>query len=221
MVRTFGIDISSYSKDIDWTKVSSKLNPRFVFARACHMGEDQAQSYEDTRFVKDYWPALRQLKMPRGAYLFCHPKADAGESIKRFFSAYQPQAGDIVPTLDIEDIYDNDCGVPVKRRIEQIAKMVQLISSRISGQKPMIYTKVRVWNDLGNPKQFSDCPLWVLDYQATPTSPAVPVTWPKFAFWQYAENLKADGIGGDYDPDYFNGTEDTLGTYFIKQITPP
>ena len=31
----------------------------------------------------------------------------------------------------------------------------------------MIYTKARVWSELGNPAQFSDCPLWVVDYHST------------------------------------------------------
>ena len=182
-VRTFGIDISSNSADIDWQKVTHKLNPRFVLARAYHMGENDHASYPDKRFAKDYWPALQQLNIPCGAYVFCNPKADADKSIANFFSVYEPQVGDILPTIDIEDNYDNDSHVPVKTRIAQIEKMIELVSKRIGGQKPMVYTKARVWEDLGNPSQFSDCPLWVMDYQVNPTKPSLPVTWPKFAFW--------------------------------------
>ena len=63
--------------------------------------------------------------------------------------------------------------LPVQKRINQIEKMIQLVSTRINGYKPMIYTKARVWSELGNPAQFADCPLWVVDHHSTvePTPP--------------------------------------------------
>lgn len=217
-LQTYGIDISSYSKNIDWTKVARTLNPRFIFARAYHMDATAKTSSPDSRFA-EYWAAMAALHVPRGAYLFCHPKADAKDSIDKFFSVYKPQVGDLVPTLDIEDIYDNSSGVPVAQRVEQISKMIQLVSAKIGGQKPLIYTKRRVWDDLGNPNQFADCPLWVLNYWTLPTSDNLPQSWPTFTFWQYAENIKAEGIfGGDYDLNLFNGTENDLAKYLIKQV---
>jgi GH25 family lysozyme M1 (1,4-beta-N-acetylmuramidase) len=200
MVRTFGIDISSYSLNIDWDAVVDELNPRFVITRAFHMGPKPPDCYADMRFV-DYWPVLAQRKLPRGAYLFCHPSANAAVSVNNFFSVYTPQVGDIVPTLDIEDIYDNSCGVRVSKRIAQIDAMIKAVSARIGGQKPMIYTKARVWADLGNPAQFSDCPLWIIDYDSTHAQPSLPPPWHTYAFWQFDHDLKIEGIGGDYDPD--------------------
>jgi GH25 family lysozyme M1 (1,4-beta-N-acetylmuramidase) len=220
-VRTFGMDISSNSATIDWQRVIDKFNPRFVLARVYHFEADPNLSYADPLFASDYWPALKRLRMPRGAYIYCHPKVDAGHLVDTFFGIYKPEPGDIVPTLDVEDNYDNDCGVSVRDRIEQIATMIRLVSSKIGGQKPMIYTKARVWRDLNNPDQFSGCPLWVIDYQQQPTQPELPVSWPTYAFWQYAKDIKAkpDGIE-DYDADYFNGAEDDLKKYFIRQVTP-
>ncbi len=217
MTKTFGIDISSYSGKVDWKKITRSLNPRFAFTRAYHMGATKDACYPDSRF-DEYWSAFAELKLPRGAYLFCHPAADAQASVDHLFEVYKPRVGDLLPTLDIEDIYDNDCGIPLKTRINQIAAMVGAVSSRIGGQKPMIYTKARVWADLGNPKQFSDCPLWVIDYDPTHKTPALPPAWKSYQFWQYNHDLKIDGIEGDYDPDYFNGSESQLGEYTIKKI---
>ena len=129
---------------------------------------------------------------------------------------YTPQAGDILPTLDIEDDYDNRCRLPVQKRINQIEKMIQLVSARIGGHKPMIYTKARVWSELGNPAQFADCPLWVVDYHST-RKPTLPQTWSTFSFWQYAENLHGNGVRGTYDGDYFNGTEADLRAYLLQK----
>src|SRR5262249_41596519 len=68
---------------------------------------------------------------PHGAYLRCHPNANADTLIEKFWT----QTGDILPTLDLEKDYDNRCSLPVQNPISQ--KLV----SWISGQKPMIYTK--------------------------------------------------------------------------------
>jgi GH25 family lysozyme M1 (1,4-beta-N-acetylmuramidase) len=154
-------------KQIDWAKVITNLNPRFVLARATHMTGDATDPYEDTLF-SSYWAALAAHGLLRGAYVFCHPLADAKATTDRFFDVYKPQPGDLVPALDIEDIWDNSSTVPVQARIGLIKTMVDAVSSCIGGQKPMIYTKTRVWNDLGNPAQFANCPLWILNYQTMP-----------------------------------------------------
>ena len=126
-----------------------------------------------------------------------------------------PRAGDILPTLDIEDDYDDRCALSVPMRIDQIEKMVRLVENRIGGQKPMIYTKARVWAELGNPTQFADCPLWVVDYHSA-TEPTLPAAWTRFSFWQYAQNLSGNGVPGTYDRNYFNGPEADLQAYLLR-----
>jgi lysozyme len=136
--------------------------------------------------------------------------------IKKFLAVYTPQVGDILPTLDIEDDYDHRCQLPVQKRIDQIEKMVDLVSSEIGGQKPIIYTKARVWRELGNPPQFADCPLWVVDYHSR-GEPSLPKIWSTFTFWQFAENRRGNGVQGTYDSDYFNGTEADLQVYLLRK----
>jgi len=205
--------VSKWGAEIDWSVVVSKLNPRFVFVQAYHIGKDEASCYANLRFA-NYRRALQRLGLLHGAYLRCHPNAGAETSIRRFLSVYTPQAGDLLPTLDIEDDYDNRCSLPVQERINQVERMVQLVSMRLRGLKPMIYTKARVWDELGNPMQFADCPLWVVDYQST-SDPIVPLPWVRFSFWQKAENLHGNGVSGTYDSDYFNGTENDLRAYVL------
>jgi lysozyme len=212
--RTFGIDVSKWGGEIDWRDVISKLNPRFVFLQAYHTGKDGASSYANPRFA-NYRQALQRLGLLHGAYLRCHPNAKAETSIKKFWSVYTPQIGDILPTLDIEEDYDNRCELPVQQRIDQIGKMIQLVSTTIGGHKPIIYTKARVWSELGDPRQFSDCPLWVVDYHST-SEPILPQPWSKFSFWQYAQNLHGNGVSGTYDSNYFNGTEEDLRAQFLQ-----
>ena len=74
--RTVGIDVAKWGGEIDWHEVVAKLNPRFVFVQAFHMGEDEASSYANPRFV-NYRRALKRLGLLHGAYLRCHPNANA------------------------------------------------------------------------------------------------------------------------------------------------
>src|SRR5262249_20411206 len=127
-LQTFGIDISSYSGDIDWNKAAASLNPRFVLARALHMkpltgDKHSVEALPDGRF-HEYWRALEQLKLRKGAYVFCHPWAEPNETVTAFFKVYSPKAGDLLPSLDIEDVWDSSSGVPQADRIKLIDTMV-------------------------------------------------------------------------------------------------
>ncbi len=223
-LQTFGIDISRYSGQVDWTKVVANVNPRFVFVCAAYVEADKTNPKKidanaDPMFPI-YWPDLLPLKIPRGAYVLCHPLADPAVTTDTFFKAYTPQPGDLLPTLDIEDIWDNSCGLSAPARISLIQTMVDSISKRINGQKPLIYTKTRVWNDLTNPMQFASCPLWIMNYETMPTPLNLPPTWQTFAFWQYAQNVDIQNIGiDDYDPDLFNGSEAELKNFTIQKVT--
>ncbi len=219
MTASFGIDISSNSLTIDWPTVIATLNPRFVYARAYHVDATLAGYYADPKFG-DYWTALTTHQFPRGAYVRCNPNIDPQQSIADFFGVYKPQLGDLLPAVDIEDEWDNSSTVKLEQRIQRIGQLINFVANKICGQMPLLYTKQRVWNDLGNPTQFTACPLWVQDYvNAPPAPPSLPVSWPSYAFWQYQQNKNATGIA-DYDPDLFDGPETALSNFTIKQVSP-
>jgi lysozyme len=208
--RITGIDISKWAGEVDWNGVVSRLAPHFVFVQAYHAGPNRTSSYANPRFAQ-YRRALQFRGILHGAYMRCHPNADAETLIKEFWAIYRPRSGDIIPTLDIEDDYDSRSGLPAELRIHQIESMVQMVSATV-GRRPIIYTKARVWSELGNPAQFADCPLWVVDYHSI-DNPVLPLPWSRFSFWQFAENLRGNGIQGTYDADYFSGDEATLNQH--------
>jgi lysozyme len=208
--RIIGIDISKWAGEVDWNVVASRVGPRFVFVQAYHAGPDTVSSYANPRFAQ-YRRALQHREILHGAYMRCHPNVKAETLIKEFWAIYAPRSGDIVPTLDVEDDYDNRSSLPVELRILQIESMVRMVSARL-GRTPMIYTKARVWSELGNPAQFANCPLWVVDYHSI-DNPILPPPWSRFSFWQYAENLRGNGIQGTYDADYFYGNEADLNQH--------
>jgi lysozyme len=208
-ILTYGIDVSHYSIAVDWDEVIAQ-NVHFAFAKASELFFVQ---YKDPTFGT-YWGDLGNRNIKRGAYHFCHPGMDPDQSVGLFFSVYTPTSGDILPSLDVEDDYADDLSVPQTNKIAQIGRMVQLISNRLNGQKPIIYTKQRVWTALGNPGDFGGCPLWVIDYNHTP-QPKLPKSWSSFAFWQTDQNKSMPGIQGDFDPDFFNGKPEDMAAYCI------
>jgi lysozyme len=218
MPAIFGIDISSNSLTIDWATTVSVLNPRFVYVRAYHAGVPPDSSYADPNF-QTYWNELEALHLPRGAYIRCNPHLNPQDMLDAFFSTYKPEPGDLLPSIDIEDEWDNDSELSAQQRVVSIAQLLQGVAARIDGQMPLLYTKQRVWNDLANPTQFAAYPLWVQDYvNAPPASPVLPVAWRKYAFWQYEQNKQAGGIA-DYDSDLFNGLEIDLKNYTIQKVS--
>ena len=150
-IFTYGIDVSHYSKKIDWAAVVAQ-KVHFAFAKATEVSAKGTKSRD--QMFDTYWSDLAKQNIKRGAYHFCHPGADPDASMAFFFSVYAPKSGDLLPTLDVEDQYADVTSVPRKEKVQQIGRMVELISGRLSGRKPIIYTKQRVWTALGNPGDF-------------------------------------------------------------------
>jgi lysozyme len=213
-IRTFGIDISSYSGSIDWPRVIQRP-VHFVLIRASFISMRGGRLSEqiDANFAK-YWAALKNSPVKRGAYQFCRPEYDADKTIALFAKSYKPAKGDLIPTLDIEDQYADVTSVSKAAKLAQIRRMVDLLSREV-GRQPMIYTKRRVWDALGNPVDLAQCPLWVIDYKSD-YDPILPKPWPTFAFWQSGQNKSMQGIEGDYDPDFFNGTPADMKQFCLQ-----
>jgi lysozyme len=210
-IFTYGIDVSHYSKAIDWDSVVGQ-NVHFAFAKATEVSA-KGTKFKDPMF-DTYWRDLGKQSIKRGAFHFCRPGADPDASMAFFLSVYAPKAGDLLPTLDVEDQYADVTSVSRKDKVSQIGRMVDLISDRLGGRKPIIYTKQRVWTALGNPGDFGGCVLWVIDYNHNPR-PKLPKSWPNFTFWQTDEDKKMSGIEGNFDPDFFNGPPDAMAACCI------
>jgi lysozyme len=211
-ILTYGIDVSHFSKAIDWDQVVAQ-KVHFAFAKASELTakKDKVSKFKDPMF-DTYWRDLGKQDIKRGAYHFCRPGLDPDESMAFFFSVYSPKSGDLLATLDVEDQYADDTSVPRKDKVKQIGRMVELVSDRLGGRKPIIYTKQRVWSALGNPGDFGGCALWVIDYNHNPR-PKLPKSWSNFTFWQTDENKKMPGIQGDFDPDFFNGKPEDMAAF--------
>lgn len=79
---------------------------------------------------------------------------------------------------------------------------------QLTGRPGIIYTGFYFWQDnVGNPSDNLNAPLWLAAYVA---NPQVPAAWGYWTFWQYSDTGSVPGIAGNVDVDYFAGTIDNL-----------
>ncbi len=195
----YGIDVARVDNDeIDWTEVKNG-GKTFAILRAYY------RDGPDSDFSR-FWPAVRAAGLVRGAYLFMDLTADDPIVEEQAFLSTVGQLGpgDFPPVIDLEQIE----GHPWKKDVvlSNMRQLIDAIKGAI-GIPPMIYTSERVWNELlANPAdtRFSECPLWVVDYEQT--APRCPPEWGAENYWihQYKDDDKAvRGVTGQADLDRF------------------
>ena len=100
--------------------------------------------------------------------------------------------------LDVETLDD----LPAKDVVQQLRRWLSYIA-KSTGRTPILYTNSSTWTALGAP-DMSAYPLWLARWEAD-CPPPLP-GFPRWHFWQYANNGQVDGIKGAVDLDWFNGT---------------
>jgi len=200
--RLQGVDVSHYQPTVDWDAV--KATASFVFIKAT-----DSTNGVDPRF-SSHWSGAKKAGIPRGAYHFFHPKRDVKAQVANFVKHVSPDPGELPVVVDVEEFKDeylnSDC--------ETLAGMVKEFTQGVEkalGYKPIIYTNHETWKTsfCGHP-HFLDHPLWLAQYTAHPTEPKMPEGWKQWHFWQYTESGKVQGIPGQVDESYFNGSVEEL-----------
>jgi lysozyme len=202
--RVSGIDVSHYQQVVDWAKVKA-AGIAFAFAKAT----DGLNS--DPTFARN-WAGIGNAGLLRGAYHFFRPLKDAAAQAKHFMDVVSLAVGDLPPVLDVEtaDGASNDAMQSgVKTWLDTVAAQ--------TGVTPMIYAAPGFWNQHLN-DQFGSHPLWIAEYGVP--SPKLPHGWTNWNFWQYSQSGQVDGVSGNVDLDYFQGSMDDLTAFSGSASTP-
>jgi lysozyme len=191
-----GIDVSHFQGDVDWPTVKA-TGVSFAFAKAT-----ESTGTVDPMF-KTNWQAMKDAGILRGAYHFFHPEKDATAQANNFIQTVGPLAPeDLPPVLDLE-ITDGATGSAIVQGVETWLTLV----SQQMGRVPMIYVTASYWNEYMT-GDFSNYLLWVANYDVS--KPKLPNGWSDWNFWQHSKSGSVNGISGDVDLDYFNGTFEEL-----------
>ena len=152
----FGIDVSQYNGDIDWSKVATQKKTkdpiRFVIIRSS-VGVDK-----DSRSDKNYKEA-KESGFIVGSYHYYRPNENSAKQFENFKNVIHLERGDIMPVVDIE----------VQSTVQSMTSLKMGLRNFISlceeeyGVKPIIYTKLSMWRDFLQ-DDFADCKVWIAAY---------------------------------------------------------
>jgi GH25 family lysozyme M1 (1,4-beta-N-acetylmuramidase) len=189
-----GIDISYYQGTINWDRVKAN-GVHYAFIRV-----SDGLANPDSQFARN-WAEAKRVGVRRGVYQYFRPNRDVIAQADLLLSRMGPlEAGDLPPVIDVETNSGLSASV-VSQKVEQWIDYVQ----SATGVAPIIYTGPYFWRDnVGAPAYARNHPLWIAHY--TTGCPLTPEPWTRWTFHQFTDSGSVDGISGNVDTNYFNGT---------------
>ena len=209
-----GIDISTYQGDIDWQKISFRINSEtktltkdeshpsrdidFVFAKATEGITIKDPKYDANR------KSAKGKNILFGAYHFFSVTSDAKQQAQHFIQTAKLQKGDLTPVLDVEyqgSLSKNE----IRRRV-----LIWLTEvKKHFGVNPIIYTYANFHDEIFDTKEFEGYYFWLAHYG---------VSHPRrdCKFWQFTEDGVVYGIKGYVDIDIFLGSRHELDKFKLR-----
>lgn len=172
----YGIDVSQWQGDIDFSKLPSL---DFVYIKA---GGADNGIYTDTKLYKN-WVGFGST--PKGIYWYYYPTI-AWELQYMAILEIQKNLGhaDLPLAIDVEcDTY--------------IAENSLLRLCNRFDSKPMIYTSIGTWQKQLVSAEWETYPLWIANYGVN--SPMLPSVFKSWQYWQYTSDGVVAGIKGNVD----------------------
>jgi lysozyme len=209
-----GIDVADQDGRVDWTTVKNS-GKTFAFVKAT-----EGVSIKDSAFAHN-WQTMKAVGVIRGAYHFFHPHtSDPVQQAKEFLKTLgKLQPGDLPPVLDIE-VTDNVKNQVVINAAKQWLAEVEkaLLQQTQKPIKPIIYTSPSFWEQLGNPSDFANYPLWIAHYGTQ--NPSIPGPWQgQYLMHQYAGDISGvAGVSGRADLNRFKELQLEDSGLRVKQI---
>lgn len=196
-LQTFGLDVSQYQGEIDWTKMNTiyDIYPiSFVFIRST-MGSFSTDSKFD-----ENWEGAKQNDFIRGAYHFYRPDENSTAQAQNFIQNVDLKSGDLPPVLDIETMPRTQS---MERLVEGLKNWCTLIEKHY-GIQPIIYTSDKYYEDFLR-QHFEGYIIWIANYNFF-----VEDMKDHWNFWQFTEKGTIQGTKYKVDVNIYDGTVDGL-----------
>jgi len=204
MANPQGVDISHFQGEVDWSALKSG-GLDFVAIKA-----SQGTGYSQSSYYTENINKARAAGLIVGGYHFFTGTENGADQAKYFLQVAKPQAGDLLPMLDLEQ----SSGASGNEVASGALAWLKTVEEAI-GQKPFIYTTKSFFAEIGNPSGFEDYPLWVAEYGVS--TPKLPSGWSLHTIWQHSQSGQVSGISGDVDLDSFNGSSSTLDIFRVQR----
>lgn len=201
-----GIDISHHQAQIDWDKLrNAKIGDhpiRFVIIKAT----EGATLFDENFNDNFHW--ARENDLVRGAYHFYIPDKNIERQAEYYLRQVHLLEGDLPPILDIEKRGNK----PLKEFQRDVLTWLEIVQS-VYGVAPIIYTSYKFKQDYLNTPALNEYPLWIAHYYEKKLKYKG-----KWAFWQYTDCGRVDGIKGYVDFDLFNGDMKALKRLTLQPL---
>ena len=184
-----GIDISSHQGYIDWAKVSSDKDIRFVYIKAT-----EGSTYRSPHYAHNITQA-RRYGLLVGSYHYLTSTSTIDEQFKNFSTFALKSVQDLIPMLDVEVRGHWSRS----QLIDSVDKFCQLVEVHY-GVQPMIYSTMGFYNKNLTP-HFNKHHLYIGRY----SSAEPEINWEgQYTIWQYSETGIIPGIDAYVDLCRFN-----------------
>jgi len=182
--RYDGIDISSHQGYIDWKKVSSDKDIRFVYIKAT-----EGSTYRSPHYAHNITQA-RRYGLLVGSYHYLSSTSTIDEQFENFSTYALKSVQDLIPMLDVE----SRGGWSRSQLIDSVDKFCEL-TQRHYGVQPMIYSTMGFYNKNLNP-HFNHHHLYIGRY----ANEEPEINWEgEYTIWQYSETGIIPGIDAYVD----------------------
>ncbi|MEH2072525.1 MAG: GH25 family lysozyme [Nostoc sp.] len=209
-----GIDVFDQDGRVDWTAVKNS-GKTFAFVKAT-----EGASIKDSAFAH-HWQTMKAVGIIRGAYHFFHPHtSNPVDQAKEFLKTVgKLEPGDLPPVLDVE-VTDKVSSQAVINAAKQWLAEVEktLLQQTQKPIKPIIYTFPSFWQQLGNPSDFANYPLWIAHYGTQ--NPSIPSAWQgQYLIHQFEGDVSGvAGVSGRADLNRFNDLQLGDSGLRVKQL---
>jgi lysozyme len=196
--QLWGIDISHYQSDIDWSKMMVE-KPHFMFIKA-----SEGANMQDNKYF-DYYTEAKKIGIPVGSYHFFSYKSTGKEQAKNFLSVAQHSTGDLIPVLDAE--YTRSIPADKEKVTVELTDFVNAVYEQL-GYYPIIYCNYKYFQAYLTESIQKKCKLWIVEYRNQPVG--------DWTLWQKTDKFKLAGIKGHVDLNFFKGNQTTLQELLYK-----
>ena len=182
--RYDGIDISSHQGKIDWAKVSSDKDIRFVYIKA-----SEGATYRSPHYSNNITEA-RRYGLLVGSYHYITSTSSIDAQFENFSKYAIKSIQDLIPMLDVEVRGHWSRS----QLIDSVSKFCNLIE-RHYGVQPMIYSTMGFYNKNLTP-HFNKHHLYIGRYSNSEPE----INWEgEYTIWQYSETGIIPGIDAYVD----------------------
>lgn len=198
-VINFGIDVSKYQGEIDWSKVKNS-GVKFAMVRAAYRGYTVGNISEDVQFLNNIKGAYNNgIKVGLYFYSSAINEQEAIEEANYVLNLIKKYGVEKYVTypivIDVEDFEGTrNYHLSVQERTNIVKAFCNTIKN--AGYKPMVYSYTYFLENKLDMNQLTSYDTWIADYYGN--------TWYNrpFTIWQYTDKGTIDGITGNVDLNY-------------------